>query len=101
RGLRGEGEEPTLILWSLAREIRLLAALNANPNSEAVFRENRVFDKRKPLLQGAARRLSAPALTALAQLAYATDQAIKGQLREDPWQKCEQLILGLCGRPTP
>jgi len=100
RGLQGEGEEPTLILWSLAREIRLLAALNANPNSEAVFREQRVFDKRKPLLQNASRRFSVPGLTALAQLAYITDQAIKGQLREDPWQKCEQLVLGLCGKPA-
>jgi DNA polymerase-3 subunit delta len=100
RGLQGEGEEPTLILWSLAREVRLLAALNSNPNTEAVFREQRVFDKRKPLLQNASRRFSAPTLTALAQLAYATDQAIKGQLREDPWLKCEQLVLGLCGTPA-
>lgn len=99
-GLRGEGEEPTLILWSLAREIRLLAALGSNPNSEAVFREHRVFDKRKPLLQNASRRLSAAVLTGLAQLGYATDQAIKGQLREDPWLKCEQLVLGLCGTPA-
>lgn len=96
RGLHGEGEEPTLILWSLAREIRLLAALSSNASSEAVFREHRVFDKRKPLLQNASRRFSAAALTSLAQLAYATDQAIKGQLREDPWLKCEQLVLGLC-----
>jgi len=100
RGLQGEGEEPTLILWSLAREIRLLAALVTNSNTEAVFREHRVFDKRKPLLQSASRRLSAATLTALAQLAYATDQAIKGQLREDPWQKCEQLVLGLSGSPS-
>ena len=55
----------------------------------------------EPLLQNASRRFSAATLTTLAQLAYATDQAIKGQLREDPWQKCEQLVLGLCGTPLP
>jgi len=98
-GLQGEGEELPLILWSLAREIRLLAAMQSNPNHEAVFREHRVFDKRKPLLQKACRSLDAKLMPELVNLAWRADQAIKGQRIDAPWQLCEALVLALAGQP--
>lgn len=99
QGLKGEGEELPLILWSLAREIRLLAAMLSNGNHDVVFREHRVFDKRKPLLQKACRRLDGAQVPLLINLAWRADQAIKGQLADNPWPLCERLVLILAGQP--
>ena len=93
RKVRTPGEEP------LAREIRLLAAMLSNSNHDAVFREHRVFDKRKPLLQKACRRLDSTQVPLLIDLAWRADQAIKGQRADNPWQLCERLVLILAGQP--
>lgn len=59
-GLYGEGGEPVLMLWALAREIRALEAMAAGlaegQGMGAVLAAQRVWDKRKPLYQGALAR---------------------------------------------
>lgn len=63
-GLRGEGIEPPVILWGLAREIRLLAGLSQQYGQgiplEKAFAQARppVWDKRRPLLTRALQRHS-------------------------------------------
>ena len=61
-GLRAEGIEPVLVLWALAREIRALVqmnqALRAGAQLAQVMQAQRVWDKRKPLVQKALKRMT-------------------------------------------
>ncbi|BBL72727.1 DNA polymerase III subunit delta [Methylogaea oryzae] len=98
-GLQAEGEAAPVILWALARDIRLLLALHgAGPEGfEAQLRRHKSPDKRKPLLQRALRRLPADHLHDLLRLAARTDRAIKGMEPDDPWDGLLHLALGLAG----
>ena len=101
RGLRGEGEEPVLILWALAREIRALtrmrAALAQGQPPEKVFADNRVWDKRKPLVKAALKRHRLVAWQALLQEAGVADRVIKGAAAGEVWDVLLQLTLRLAG----
>lgn len=103
-GLRGEGVEPPVILWALAREIRLLATL-AQQHAQGMpldkaFSSARppVWDKRRPLVSKALQRLSASRWAALLEDAQQIDAQIKGQAMGDPWSGLSLLTLSLCGQ---
>ncbi len=103
-GLRGEGVEPPVILWALAREIRLLATL-AQQHAQGMpldkaFSSARppVWDKRRPLVSKALQRLSASRWAALSEDAQHIDAQIKGQAVGDPWSGLSLLTLSLCGQ---
>ncbi|MDX1300485.1 MAG: DNA polymerase III subunit delta [Pseudomonas sp.] len=103
-GLRGEGVEPPVILWALAREVRLLATIaqqyaQGMPLDKA-FSSARppVWDKRRPLVSKALQRLSAARWAALLQDAQQIDAQIKGQAQGDPWTGLSLLTLNLCGQ---
>lgn len=103
-GLRGEGVEPPVILWALAREIRLLATL-AQQHAQGMpldkaFSSARppVWDKRRPLVSKALQRLSASRWAALLEDAQHIDAQIKGQAMGDPWSGLSLLTLSLCGQ---
>lgn len=105
RGLRAEGIDSTLILWGLAREIRLLASLAglrergiALPQAMAQQRPP-VWEKRRPLLRRAVERQSADYWPKLLVRAQIIDEQIKGQSPGSPWSGLEGLVLGLAGRP--
>jgi len=55
-----------------------------------------VWDRRKPLVRAALKRLQRPALSALLALASRVDAAVKGS-GEDPWLLLDQLVLGITG----
>lgn len=74
-GLRAEGVEATLVLWSLLRELRAQ-------------------------LQGHG-RLSRRAAPRLFERAARADRAIKGRLRANPWDELALLAADLCAVPTP
>lgn len=101
QGLRGEGEEPVLVLWALARELRALAqmraALAAGKGEDTVLAEHRVWDKRKTLVRAALKRHSLPACRDLLRRAAAIDRVIKGATRGNAWDELLQLALGLAG----
>ena len=101
RGLRGEGEEPVLILWALTREIRaLLPMLHQLRQGEALDRvlaAGRVWDKRKAPVQAALKRLTPARCHELLILAGEVDRAIKGARRGNVWDELLQLTLGLAG----
>jgi DNA polymerase-3 subunit delta len=103
-GLRGEGVEPPVILWALAREVRLLATIaqqysQGTPLDKA-FSSARppVWDKRRPLVSKALQRFSAPRWAALLQQAQQIDAQIKGQAAGDPWLNLNLLTLSLSGQ---
>lgn len=103
-GLRGEGVEPPVILWALAREIRLLATIAQHYAQgmplEKAFSSSRppVWDKRRPLVSKALQRLSASRWAALLQDAQQIDAQIKGQAPGDAWSGLGLLTLNICGQ---
>ncbi|BAN46538.1 DNA polymerase III subunit delta [Metapseudomonas resinovorans] len=106
-GLRGEGVEPPVILWALARELRLLASL-AQQYSQGVpldkaFASARppVWDKRRPLVTRALQRHPASRWNQLLQDAQRIDAQIKGQAQGDPWNGLARLALLLAGQRLP
>ncbi|MNE59690.1 DNA polymerase III subunit delta [compost metagenome] len=103
-GLRGEGVEPPVILWALARELRVLAGL-AQQYSQGVpldkaFSQARppVWDKRKPLMSKALQRHSAQRWSQLLQDAQRIDAQIKGQAQGSPWTSLARLSLLMAGQ---
>lgn len=103
-GLRGEGVEPPVILWALARELRLLGGLAQQfaqgiPLDKA-FAAARppVWDKRRPLLSRALQRHPASRWNTLLRDAQHIDAQIKGQAPGTPWTGLARLCLLLSGQ---
>ena len=99
-GLRGEGTEPPVVLWALAKEIRTLyeAQLDCDRGQSAqqALTARRVWKNRMPLLQAALARHDSESLTALLQQTAAVDGSIKGFADGRPWDALEALVTGLC-----
>lgn len=100
-GLRGEGEEPVLILWALTREIRTLtqmrAALAQGQAADRVFADFKIWDKRQPLVRAALKRHPLAACQALLSQAGNMDRLIKGAAAGHVWDELLQLTLTLAG----
>jgi len=103
-GLRGEGEEPVLVLWSLAREIRALAqmraALAAGKGEEKIFAEHRIWDKRKTPVRAALKRHSLNTSRELLRRAAMVDRVAKGMAAGNVWDELLQLTMALAGAET-
>ncbi|AMB85137.1 DNA polymerase III subunit delta [Pseudomonas agarici] len=103
-GLRGEGVEPPVILWALARELRLLANLSQQYSQgvplDKAFSQARppVWDKRRPLISKALQRHSAQRWSQLLMDAQRVDAQIKGQAAGSPWSSLSRLSLLMCGQ---
>lgn len=101
RGLQGEGEEPVLVLWALAREIRTLAVLSETLKSggdvDALFYKYRVWDSRKVVVRAALKRCSPKYLGMLLRQAGRVDRIIKGVMAGDVWDELLQLTVALAG----
>ena len=103
-GLRGEGIEAPVILWALARELRLLANIAQQYSQgvplERAFSQARppVWDKRRPLVSKALQRHDVAGWQRLLMAAQLIDEQIKGQAEGDPWIGLSNLCLQLSGR---
>jgi DNA polymerase III subunit delta len=84
--LKGEGVEPILILWSLARELRGL-----------LLQQQPVWEKRKTLVRAALQRHSVIYLQQLLKQASVIDQMIKGLAIGNVWNALTDLALALAG----
>lgn len=102
-GLRAEGTAASLVLWAIAREARALAAISAGVDAggrvEALLQAQRVWEKRRPLVQQALRRGSTALWHAALLRCEECDHAIKGQSAIDPWLLLEDVTLAMAGRP--
>ncbi|PKM45737.1 MAG: DNA polymerase III subunit delta [Gammaproteobacteria bacterium HGW-Gammaproteobacteria-1] len=100
-GLRGEGEEPVLILWALVREVRSLALIAAEQAGGAaldtLLQQQRVWDKRKPLYQAALKRHNLRRWRALLRRAARLDRICKGAEPGTPWDELLQFSLLMAG----
>ncbi|MHB0850841.1 DNA polymerase III subunit delta [Stutzerimonas nitrititolerans] len=103
-GLRGEGIEAPVILWALARELRLLANIAQQYAQgvplERAFSQARppVWDKRRPLVSKALQRHDVAGWQRLLMAAQLIDEQIKGQAEGDPWIGLSNVCLQLSGR---
>ena len=102
--LKLEGLEISIALWGISKEIRLLSALvRANlkgQHLQAVFKEQRVIQKRQPLLTQASHRLSLSFLQQMLDQCKVVDDLIKGARKGlDPWDILFNICFGLAGHP--
>lgn len=95
-GLRDEGSEPPVILWALAREIRMMEAF-ASGNSQGI----RLPPQKIASLERKALQLGLPSLGQALSLSARIDQRIKGLRPGDPWQGLAALVLRLANQPLP
>jgi DNA polymerase-3 subunit delta len=100
--LKEEGTEPILVLWALTRDIRMLATFayqsTRGISLEKLMQEQRVFEKRKPLIRNAMQKKSLYQLRELLQHAHQIDRVIKGAEKGSPWNELEKLGLSLTDR---
>ncbi|QKT03100.1 DNA polymerase III subunit delta [Ectothiorhodospiraceae bacterium 2226] len=100
-GLRGEGVEPPVVVWALARELRALHALArrvaAGEAAGQAMAQARVWDKRKAPTGAALRRLSVGRIENLLRLAARCDRVAKGAESGAPWDELLELSLGMAG----
>ena len=100
-GLRGEGVEPTLVLWAFSREIRGLAEMaygvSQGKGVEAVLAGKRVWERRKPLIKIALRRHTLSVWHSLLQRCSHIDRIIKGLATGMVWDELLQLGMVLSG----
>ncbi len=101
RTLKAEGTPEPVVLWSVAREVRLAAsvaeALSRKEPPAAVFKRQKppVWQSRQQLLTSGARRLPLHGWYRLIRKLAEADQAIKSS--GDPWIVMEEILLGMRG----
>ncbi len=101
-GLRAEGVEPTLLLWKLTADLRMLATLKyqldrGTPPAQA-YRSQQVWDSKKAAVDAGLKRLDLGQVHALLLQASHIDRMIKGQETGDVWAAFQQLIWSIVNR---
>ena len=98
-GVRMEGTEPVIVVWSLTRELRVLASLADSVRNgmdlSSALQKARVWQNRQAMVRACISRHSAGDFFALLQLVRRADAAAKGQSGDDPWQLATDIVLGL------
>ena len=92
-GLRAEGTEATLVLWTLTRALRDLWAARSEGTAPPAWQ------RRGAALAKAAQRAPQLSFAALAQRAARADRMIKGRVAGEPWDEMALLVAELCGLP--
>ena len=90
------GEADSLILWALAREMRLLMQLFEQPRQ---YQKLGIWQNKLPHFQSALKRIDGQQLMAWPALLQRTDEAIKGLSDENPKDLLLQVTMALCGQP--
>jgi len=94
-GLRSEGTEPVLVLWSLAREIR-----NAWGTTQHDGSGTRGWQRPSGALEIAKRRAARLPYARLAARVARADRMIKGRQSGDAWDEMALAIVEFSGRRT-
>lgn len=101
-GLKASGEEPLFVLWALTNEIRTLmrisSRLSKGDNLPAIFKEERIWDKRQALIKKALPRLKRKFLTSCLEKAKNADQIAKGMQMGNIWDNLLDISLMMSGK---
>jgi DNA polymerase-3 subunit delta len=99
-GLKAESSPAPVVLWAITREIRLLiniqTGINQGQNKETVFKNMRVWDKRKQLINAALSRMEMDSFRHALTLSSKADRQIKGQETGDCWETLISICLSFC-----
>ncbi|MEN8175323.1 MAG: DNA polymerase III subunit delta [Pseudomonadota bacterium] len=100
-GLRAEGTPGPVVLWSLARDARVLghltAALESGMPAGRALAAQHVWEQRRKPYVDTQRRLGAAGCAQLIHDCAAIDRALKGQGAGEPWQMLEDSLLFVAG----
>lgn len=103
-GLQGEGVEPVLVLWAIARELRALATASwesgRGAREDQALRNVGIWPRRQPAARAAMRRHGRPGLLRLVRQASMVDRVIKGAQPGRPWQSLADLATAMAGAPS-
>lgn len=103
-GLKAEGVAPPVVLWSLAREARVLAKIQAmvsrGQNKDNAMANNQVWDKRRSLVSAALTRLNDQSLNRILRLSAKADRQIKGEEGGEPWETMLEICLAFAAVET-
>jgi DNA polymerase-3 subunit delta len=94
-GLRAEGVEPTLVLWSLSKAVRDLWSTLAGSQGAA-----RGWQRQTAALEAGRRRAPRLPFSRLTARAVRADRMIKGRLSGNPWDEMALLAAELCAQPA-
>lgn len=98
-GLRAEGVEPVIVVWSLTRELRTLARLSdliaQNVELAKAMQSAGVWRNRQSLVRSCVGRHRQQDLYRLLQATGRADAMAKGQASGDPWQLATDIVMGL------
>lgn len=106
-GLRGEGTEPPIILWSVTRELRMLLSLRQHLDQgqslDQACKAQRpsIPERRRNLYQQALNRLPRARLHKMLLFAQRLDLSVKGGGSLPLWQGLNDLVLTLAGGRGP
>lgn len=97
--LKEEGQEPTLLLWALVRELRVLIRLagmrSEGKSLDQVLQAPGIWEKRKPLIRRCLQQHSVNSLRTCLMHAARIDRIIKGAIKARVWDEIERLSLRL------
>jgi DNA polymerase-3 subunit delta len=97
--------EPTLILWILAQEIRLLIQLlylkQGNINFQEAATKLKIWTSKVKIYQKAINKYELPYLKKLLQSCNELDKTIKSNHNKQIWHAFENLAFSLCGGDRP
>jgi DNA polymerase III subunit delta len=94
-GLRSEGVEPTLVLWSLSKSMRDIWGAAHSPGGRAP-----AWRRQTAALEKGQRRASQLHFGRLTARATRVDRMIKGRETGDAWDEMHLLAMDICARPT-
>ena len=92
--LKATDEPTTLVLWAIAKDMRLVLALMDGQDPQALG----IWRSKQSLYQQVCRRQSKSQTARWPDLLYRCDQAIKGLIRQPAWELLLQAALELSGQ---
>jgi DNA polymerase III subunit delta len=99
--LHAEGFEPILVLWAIAREVRLMiklaGALKQGESYERLCQANRIWQKRKSLVRDYLTRCQLKNLYRCLDACSELDRSIKGVVKKPVWPGLKDLCLAFSG----
>jgi DNA polymerase III subunit delta len=100
-GLKGEGVEPTLVLWAINKDLQWIARaqhlIQAGQSADSAMNALYVWRPRQAAMRQALNRLKPNAVRDLLLDCERADRAIKGVIRTNPWTEFEALVARFAG----
>ncbi len=91
--LKASNEPPTLVLWTIAKDMRLIQQLHAGKSPQEIG----IWRSKQNLYINASQRIAPQATEPWAKLLFDCDRAIKGVIQQPTWELLLQSALAMAG----